>query len=180
MNITEIPLQMIVASTEDGGIGLDGKLPWPHNAKDFRHFRDVTKGSVVVMGRRTYQEIKEIKDSRASQSSALLPGRKSVVVSASGQIFTNDEIFVEECPETAVKCHYDEGRNLFVIGGKTLYTELLQYVKAIYWTVFKEPYRCDTFLSTESMLKDFSVVARREEDELYFLKYERTSGIRSN
>ena len=176
IDISSIPVQMIVASTEQGGIGLDGKLPWPHNAKDFKHFRDVTKGSVVVMGRRTYQEIKELKDARGSKSVELLPGRTSVVVSTSLENFTNDEIVVEKSPRAAVECNYDEGRNLFIIGGKTLYTELFPYVKTLYWTIFKEPYPCDTFLPREEMMSQFVITERSEAEELCFLRCERVAG----
>lgn len=173
MDICSIPVQMIVASTEDGGIGFEGKLPWPHNATDFKHFREVTKGSVVVMGRRTYQEIKELKDARGSKSVELLPDRTSVVVSTSLESFTNGEIVVEKCPTAAVECNYVEGRNLFVIGGKTLYTELFPYVKTLFWTIFKDPYPCDTFLPREEMLSSFVITDQKETEELYFLRCER-------
>jgi dihydrofolate reductase len=155
---------------------LGGRLPWPHNAKDFKHFRDVTAGSVVVMGRRTYQEIKELKDARKSSSVELLPNRTSVVVSTSLENFTNEEIVVEKSPRAAVECNYVEGRNLFVIGGKTLYTELFPFVKTVYWTIFKEPYPCDTFLPREEMLSDFIITEQREAEELYFLRCERVAG----
>lgn len=173
MSLLDLPIQMIVASTKAGGIGINGKLPWPANAKDFSHFKKVTSNSVLVMGRRTYEEIHEIKLQRPNRSIELLPGRKSVVISSAQSLTANQEIYVERSIRDSVECHYDEERSFFVIGGSTLYTEFLPYVKVIYWTVFKQSYECDTFLPIDSITRDFMIVDGREEDELYFLRCER-------
>ncbi len=66
-----INLALIVAVGRNGAIGNDGRLPWNLPA-DLRHFRQTTRGHVVVMGRRTWEEVGKP-----------LPGRINVVVSAS-------------------------------------------------------------------------------------------------
>lgn len=47
-------LGLIVAFDNRFGIGRDGRLPWPHNREDMKRFADLTRDSVVVMGRKTW------------------------------------------------------------------------------------------------------------------------------
>ena len=62
------PLALVVAMTSDRVIGLDGDMPW-HIPEDLRHFRRVTMGHAIIMGRKTHESI-----GRA------LPGRQNIVV----------------------------------------------------------------------------------------------------
>lgn len=173
IKLKDIPLQMIVACTRSGGIGYQGKLPWPKNLADFKHFKQVTADSVVVMGRTTYEEIAEINKNRKTQSTELLPNRKSIVVSTSLQSSQDPCIIVERTPKDAVQYNFDEQRSIFVIGGKLLYTELLPYVKVIHLTFFNDKYLCDTYLPIEAVLKDYKIVSTRKEAGLDFLRCER-------
>lgn len=59
----------VLACSEEGAIGLEGRLPWSFR-RDFRWFREKTLGSTVVMGRKTWDSI-----------AGPLPGRRNVVVS---------------------------------------------------------------------------------------------------
>jgi dihydrofolate reductase len=64
--LTEIVL--VVARAENGVIGRDGKLPW-HIPADLRHFKAITSGTPMIMGRRTFDSLP-----------GLLPGRRHVVL----------------------------------------------------------------------------------------------------
>lgn len=59
---------MVVARADNGVIGKDGKLPW-HLPEDLKHFKRVTMGAPVVMGRRTFESLP-----------GLLPGRRHIVL----------------------------------------------------------------------------------------------------
>lgn len=48
---------IVVAVTENGGMGIDGRLPWGRNDDDMRRFVSLTRGKAVVMGRKTYESI---------------------------------------------------------------------------------------------------------------------------
>ena len=63
------PLAMVAAMTPSRVIGRDGAIPWRH-AEDMRHFRSVTRGHAVIMGRATYDSIGKP-----------LKGRRNIVVS---------------------------------------------------------------------------------------------------
>ena len=62
------PITLIVARAQNGVIGRDGKLPW-HIPADLKRFKVLTMGSVMVMGRRTFDSLP-----------GLLPGRRHVVL----------------------------------------------------------------------------------------------------
>ena len=62
-------VSLVVAADEEGGIGRGGGLPW-HLPADLKHFRALTMGKPVIMGRRTWESI-----------GRPLPGRRNVVVS---------------------------------------------------------------------------------------------------
>lgn len=62
------PITLIVARAQNGVIGRDGTLPW-HLPADLRRFKALTMGSVMVMGRKTFESLP-----------GLLPGRRHVVI----------------------------------------------------------------------------------------------------
>jgi len=62
------PISIIVARAQNGVIGRDGKLPW-HIPADLKRFRALTMGSVMIMGRKTFESLP-----------GLLPGRRHIVV----------------------------------------------------------------------------------------------------
>ena len=51
-------INAIFAADHYGGIGFRGSVPWPHNSSDLKHFKTLTEGHIVVMGRRTYDDPK--------------------------------------------------------------------------------------------------------------------------
>ena len=61
-------IQLVVARADNGVIGKDGKLPW-HLPPDLRHFKKVTMGTPMVMGRKTFESLP-----------GLLPGRRHIVL----------------------------------------------------------------------------------------------------
>jgi dihydrofolate reductase len=99
---------LIWAQARDRVIGVDGGIPW-HVPEDAAHFRDITMGSTVVMGRRTWDSLEP--------RFRPLPGRRNVVV-------TRDRSWAAEGAETMHSL--DEALADFdgwVIGGAQLYNE---------------------------------------------------------
>ena len=66
-------IRAILACDQDWGIGKDGDLPWPHNPDDLKWFKEQTTGSVVAMGKRTWDSL----------PTKPLPNRNNVVVTSS-------------------------------------------------------------------------------------------------
>jgi dihydrofolate reductase len=64
----KLPITIVVARAQNGVIGREGKLPW-HLPADLKRFKALTMGSVMVMGRKTFDSLP-----------GLLPGRRHIVV----------------------------------------------------------------------------------------------------
>src|ERR1700704_6185627 len=104
-------IYLIAAVAQNGVIGIDGKLPW-HLPEDLKHFKRLTLGHPVIMGRRTWESLGKA-----------LPGRKNIVVTTTAGY---------EAPGAAVASSLEAALALcagesvaFVIGGQQLFAESL-------------------------------------------------------
>ncbi len=111
---------LIVARAANGVIGRDNGMPW-HLPADLAHFKRVTLGCPVIMGRRTWESI-----GRA------LPGRRNVVVSRTPG-FRPEGAEVVDSLDAAWRA-VDGAPEAFVIGGGQLYAEALPSADRIYLT----------------------------------------------
>jgi dihydrofolate reductase len=123
-------LSLILASTPNGIIGVDGKLPWAPLKEDLEHFKSLTTGRAVIMGRKTYESI-----------GRPLPNRYNIVVSKSASnclALPRDVVMRRSVEEaSADACTWSEFRDIgewFVIGGASIYEALLPKADRIYWT----------------------------------------------
>lgn len=101
-------LTAVAAVARNGVIGLDGRLPW-HIGDDMRHFRQLTMGGALIMGRATYQSL-----------GRPLPGRVSIVLSHQRLATPDGAILVTEMPKALEAASYT-GRDVFVVGGAQIY-----------------------------------------------------------
>ena len=122
-------IAIIVAVAENGVIGGDNRLLW-HISEDLKHFKAVTTGHPVVMGRKTYESL-----------GRPLPGRRNVVV-------TRQNISIEGCD---VVHSLDEAyalfppeEEVFVIGGAQIYAQALPLADRFYLTRVFRAYEGDT------------------------------------
>ena len=126
-------MYLIAAVYEDWGIGRDGTQPIALSA-DRKFFRETTRGAMVIVGRRTIEDFPGQKP---------LPGRVNVALSRSaGEIpgFT-----VCNCPEDAVRMA-ETAEKCFVIGGGSIYRQLLPYCDCAYITKVHVQPESDTWL----------------------------------
>jgi len=101
------------------GIGYKNTIPWMGKLpNDMKHFREVTTGGVVIMGRKTYQSLPGCKP---------LPNRKNIVISTT---LANNIKGITVCTsfEDALKeaTNDDDNLKIFIIGGQQIYNEALQ------------------------------------------------------
>ncbi len=130
------PLAIIVAVARAGAIGRAGKLPW-HLPEDLKHFKALTMGHAIIMGRNTHASI-----GRA------LPGRRNIVVSRKGGPFPG----CEAAPSLREALELTSLDPLpFVIGGSALYAEALPRATTIYLTeLARDVPDADTFFPSLS------------------------------
>ena len=124
-----ITVSAIVAMSENRCIGKDNDLPW-HIPEDLKHFKKVTMGKPIIMGRKTFESI-------VARLGKPLPGRDNIVVSRSG--FKAEGAIVcdniESALEKAKSLAAEKGLDEIIIGGGTQIFELaLLYTGRIYLT----------------------------------------------
>ena len=120
-----IKINIIAAVSQNGIIGKDGTLPW-RLSDDMRSFRELTTGSCVVMGRRTYESIGKPLTNRKN---AVLTSSKSFEAPGCEVLGS-----IEDAVEWAQREEGGLGGDLFVIGGRRAYAEALPLAHRIYLT----------------------------------------------
>lgn len=130
-------LGLIAAVARNGVIGRGNTLPW-RLPSDMRHFKAMTLGKPVIMGRRTFQSI-----------GRPLPGRAVVVVSsrddvaaADCDVVTSIEAAIQQAERRATSLGADE---IMVAGGGTLYRALIGQADRLYLTEIDAAPAGDTF-----------------------------------
>ncbi len=116
-------VSIVAAVSRNGVIGRDGKLPWQLK-DDLAHFARLTKGSTVVMGRKTFESI-------ASMLGGPLPDRQNIVVTRNREARFEDATIVHSFEEGLNRAQSDE---IFVIGGEEIFRTALPRTDKIYLT----------------------------------------------
>ncbi|MEV8608450.1 dihydrofolate reductase [Amycolatopsis sp. NPDC051373] len=117
------------AQSSNGVIGRDGALPW-HLPEDLKHFRTLTSGATVLMGRRTWESL--------PPRFRPLPGRRNLVLSRTPQEG------VETFPDLAQAFAAVSG-DVWVMGGEAVYRAALPFADRIVVTEIQEHFEGDTY-----------------------------------
>lgn len=123
---------LIVAYAQNRVIGSNGRIPWEIKGEQKR-FKELTTGNIVIMGRKSYEEIGHP-----------LPDRFTVVVSRTANYRAENCITVSSLDE-ALKFAEDMGKDAFISGGAALYTEAIEFVDKMYVTLIKNEIAGDVF-----------------------------------
>lgn len=119
---------IIVAVAHDGAIGRGGDQPF-YIKEDLRHFKELTKGHTIIMGRKTFEALPK----------GALPGRRNIVVTR--QIgFTAPNVETASSLDAAITMAATQGENpevdtyTFIIGGGEIYRHSMTLAKSLYVT----------------------------------------------
>lgn len=125
-------LALIVAYAHNRVIGNKGRIPWKIEGEQTR-FRELTTGNVIIMGRRTYEEI-----------GFPLPNRITIVVSTTKK-YEAENCYTVSSFEDALKLADTFGKNVYVSGGAGLYDAAIGLVEKMYITEIDLEVEGDTF-----------------------------------
>ncbi len=137
-------IYMVVAVDRNFGIGKDKSIPWKL-PKEIRYFKDLTtktddpdKKNMVIMGRTTWESIPE--------NFRPLKYRENVILTRNPDYELIDA-HVAASFEDALKYVKDNIENIYIIGGATVYSDLIynEKINGIYLTKIDREYDCDTF-----------------------------------
>lgn len=153
-------LAIVVAMNQDRVIGVNGGLPW-HYSEDLRHFRRVTTGHCIIMGRKTWDSIGKP-----------LPKRTNIVVTRDRSFVAEGAIVVHSLDEALTQAKEDSCP--MIIGGTSMYTLALPLTTTIYLTHVRCEVEGDTWFP--ELDDSWKEVERREgkNPDLTFVRLERT------
>lgn len=170
----------VVAVAKNGVIGKEGKLPW-HFSSDLKHFKQLTWGNTILMGRKTFQSLGKP-----------LPGRENFVLTRSkgkgdsplkGQVSFDSGQARGPAPTTEVHLFgsLDEALasvktpNCYIIGGAEIFKQTIGQVDGIYLTHIEEEYEGDvTYPEIPAHFKEKERQKLQDHPRLEVIFYENT------
>jgi dihydrofolate reductase len=123
-------LSLIVAMADNHVIGHNNRLPW-HLPADLKHFRAITLGKPVLMGRKTWESI-----------GRPLPGRTNIVITRNADYLAADCVVVHSLDEALRAA--GSAAEVMVIGGAELYRQALPQADTLYLTLVHGEFEGDT------------------------------------
>lgn len=156
---------LIVAVDENNGIGKANKLPW-HLPADLKHFKLLTTGHPIIMGRKTFESIGKA-----------LPNRRNIVVSRQGDYLAADAQVVSTLEDALRLCEDEE--EAFIIGGAQIFELAISNADILYLTIIHHQFDADTFfpkIDKETWKEVESITHSPDEKNEYsytFIKYKR-------
>lgn len=160
-------LVLIAAVAEENRIiGQDKDLPW-HIPEDLKHFKRLTTGHALLMGRRTFESV-------VHQFGGPLPNRRMIVLTTEGPLADYPEVETYPSIDAALDAVADE-EIVFIGGGESVYRQFLPRADRLELTLIEGTYEGDTYFPRfEHLVGDvFEVTHVDERDGFRFVTYER-------
>ena len=114
-------ISIIVAVSEDWGIGKDNELLW-HISEDLKRFKRLTSGNTVIMGKKTWESLPR----------RPLPGRKNIVLTDDPNEYIDCSVTAYSIDDALSKCADNE--EIFIIGGGSIYRQFMPIADRLYIT----------------------------------------------
>lgn len=128
-------ISILVAMASNRVIGRKNALPW-HLPADLKHFKALTMGHGIIMGRKTYESIGKP-----------LPGRQNIIITRQKNYHVNGAYVVHSIDEAVQAC--DNGKEIngegFIIGGAEIYQQALPLCHRMYITEIQQNFDGDTY-----------------------------------
>jgi dihydrofolate reductase len=129
---------ILVAHDEEGGIGLNGTIPWGRISEDMKMFYRTTvgkKNNAVIMGRVTWESL------------PAKPLKNRINIVLSGTLINNDIYVCRTLDDSLLLCKSLDVDDVYVIGGEKIYDEALtnKYLRNVIATKVPGVFNCDRF-----------------------------------
>ena len=150
-------VSIVVATAQNNVIGNDNDLIW-HLPADLKHFKSVTSGSSILMGRKTYESI-----------GRPLPKRENIIITRQTGLLIEGCVVLNSLQEAINKAESEE---VFIIGGGEIYKQAMEIADKIYLTKIHQDFEGDTMFPEidPNVWKELSCVSG-ELDEKNKLKH---------
>jgi dihydrofolate reductase len=124
---------IIVAMAQNRVIGNQGHLPW-HMPNDLKHFKQLTLGCPVIMGRKTFESLPNP-----------LPGRQIIVLTRDPAYRAKNAELARDLPAALLLAEKTQAQMVYIAGGGEVYAQALAWVDIIYMTLVHTALVGDTF-----------------------------------
>jgi len=163
-------MNMIVTADDNWAIGRAGAL-LVSIPSDRKFFLNTTAGKVVVMGRKTLESLPQQRP---------YPSRTNIVLSADPGYKVRGAIVVNSLEALKDELKKYPSEDIFVIGGSSLFHQLLPLCDLVHLTRIHHSYQADAWFPNLDEMEDWEITADSEEQtyfdlEFHFLRYERVS-----
>lgn len=160
-------MNLIAAVDKNWGIGLKNQL-LVHIPEDMKHFRNMTIGKIVVMGRKTLESF---------PGGQPLNDRTNIVLTKDNDYQVKNAVIVHDMEELFAELKKYKQEDIFVIGGESIYRQLLDQCETAYITKIDYEYQADVWFPNLDELEQWELIEESEEQtyfdlEYYFLKYQ--------
>ncbi|MFA7245120.1 MAG: dihydrofolate reductase [Candidatus Magasanikbacteria bacterium] len=152
-------LSLIAAISENNCIGKNNALPW-NIKEDMKHFKEITSGNIVLMGRNTWESIPE--------RFRPLPNRKNIVITRDENYLLPENVEKYFSIEEALEKYKNE--NVFIIGGASIYKQTIDIADKLYITEVHKTFDGDVFFP-EINKNIWKEVGREDFGEFSFVEY---------
>lgn len=161
-------MKLIVNVDKNWGIGYQGSL-LKHIREDMKFFRETTTGNVVVMGRKTLESF---------PGGLPLKNRVNIVITGNKDFTAEGAVIVHSVEEALTESQKYDSDSIYVIGGETIYRQMLPYCDTAHVTKMDAAFTADTWLPNldedpQWQLADASETKVHEDIEFRFLTYVR-------
>ena len=154
-------MNIIVAVDKNWAIGKDNKL-LVSIPSDMKFFRETTTGKVVVMGRKTLESF---------PGGQPLKNRVNVVLTSDKKYNVKGTVVVHSIDEMVEELKKYNDEDIFVIGGESIYRQLLPYCKKAYITKIDHAYQADTFFPDLDQDPQWQMTKISDEQTYFDLEY---------
>ena len=154
-------MNMIVAVDENWAIGNKGDLLIRIPA-DQKMFREETTGKVVVTGRKTLETFPQKQP---------LPNRTNIILSKDKSFKASNAVVVHSIPELMDELKKYNDEDIFVIGGDSVYKQLLPYCNVVHVTKIEHEYEADAYFPNLDEADNWKMVAESEEQTYFSVEY---------
>ncbi|MCQ2539821.1 MAG: dihydrofolate reductase [Acetatifactor sp.] len=161
-------MNIIVCADNNWAIGYKNKL-LVSIPNDMKHFREETTGKVIVLGRKTLATFPQ---------GLPLKNRTNIILSRDEKYKVKDAIVVHSVEELLRELKKYDSEDVYVIGGESIYRQLLPYCDVAHVTKVDHEYQADTYFPNLDKDPDWEITADSDEQTYFdiaytFLKYER-------
>lgn len=155
-------MNLIVAVDKNWAIGCGNKL-LVSIPQDMKFFRETTMGKVVVMGRKTLESF---------PGGQPLKKRTNIVITSDKNYNVKDAIVVHSIEEALEELKNYNKEDVYVIGGESIYRQMLPYCTLAHVTKINHAYEADTYFPNLDEMEDWEVTGVSEEQTYFNLEYE--------